>query len=150
MDADIEVREFENLGWWKYQMSELDTLSIGKEKFARDMAYRTKGYVKYLVDSYKSELLKEEENLEENLFLNILSTIVDKKDFESYRKVISLCAQDQDYETALFYLERMLKNGYKDLNALYTIEGTLALRMSKNYNKLIKKHLGTSKYFFSN
>ncbi|MBG6132494.1 hypothetical protein IWQ47_003534 [Aquimarina sp. EL_43] len=149
MEEDIEVKEFENLGWWKYQMSELDTLILGKEKLARYMAYRMKGYVKYLVDSYKNQLLKEEENLEENLFLNILSTLVDKKDFESYRKVISLSAQDQDNETALFYLEQMLKNGYKDLNALYTIEGTLALKMSEKYNKLIKKYLGNSKYFFS-
>ncbi|WP_109097716.1 hypothetical protein [Aquimarina sp. AU58] len=149
MEEDIEVQEFENLGWWKYQMSELDTLILGKEKLARHMAYRMKGYVKYLVDSYKNQLIKEEENLEGNLFLNILSTIVDKKDFESYRKVISLSAQDQDNETALFYLEQMLKNGYKDLNALYTIEGTLALKMSEKYNKLIKKYLGNSKYFFS-
>lgn len=108
-----------------------------------------KGYVRYLVDSYKNELPEKEENLEENLFLNILSTIVDKKDFESYRKIISLSAQDQDNETALFYLEQMLKNGYKDLNALYTIEGTLALRISKKYNELVKKYLGNSKYFFS-
>lgn len=79
MEEDIEVKEFENLGWWKYQMSELDTLILGKEKLARYMAYRMKGYVKYLVDSYKNQLLKEEENLEENLFLNILSTLVDKK-----------------------------------------------------------------------
>lgn len=63
--------------------------------------------------------------------------------------MISLSAQDQDNETALFYLEQMLKNGYKDLNALYTIEGTLALKMSEKYNKLIKKYLGNSKYFFS-
>ncbi|PKV52366.1 hypothetical protein ATE84_4478 [Aquimarina sp. MAR_2010_214] len=150
MDEDVEITEFENLGWWKYQMSELDTLVTGKEKYARQMAYRMKGYVKYLVDSYKSELPKEEENLEENLFLNILSTIVDEKDFESYRNVISLSARDQDNETALFYLEQLLKNGYKDLDALYTIEGTLALRISKKYNKLVKKYLGNSKYFFSN
>ncbi|WP_024772131.1 hypothetical protein [Aquimarina macrocephali] len=149
MEEDIGVKEFENLGWWKYQMSELDTLILGKEKHARHMGYRMKGYVRYLVDSYKNELPEKEENLEENLFLNILSTIVDKNDFESYRKIISLSAQDQDNETALFYLEQMLKNGYKDLNALYTIEGTLALRLSKKYNELVKKYLGNSKYFFS-
>ncbi|RKM92427.1 hypothetical protein D7036_22825, partial [Aquimarina sp. BL5] len=77
----------------------------------------------------------------------ILSTIVDKNDFESYRKIISLSAIDQDNATALFYLEKMLQNGYKELESLYNIEGTLALRISKEYNNVIKKYLKTSKYF---
>ena len=54
---------------------------------------------------------------------------------------------DNDYPTALFYLEEMLKNGFKDLNALYEIEGTLGLKFSREYNWIIKKYLGKSRYF---
>ncbi len=150
LEEDIEGEDFENLGWWKYQISQVDTLIQNKEKYAHNMGLRAKKYLKFLVDSYKVELEKNNKNLIKKMFLNILSTIADEQDFESYKKVISLSAQDQDYETALFYLERMLQNGYKDIDGLYTIEGTLALKLSKEYNKLIKKHLGTSKYFFSN
>ncbi len=151
LEEDVEIEDFENLGWWKYQMSLVDTLVQNKEKYAHDTGLRAKGYLKYLVDAYKAELLKDNNKyLVKRLFLNILSTIVDEQDFESYKKIISLSAQDQDYETALFYLEKMLQNGYKDVDALYVIEGTLALKLSKEYNELIKKYLGTSKYLFSN
>lgn len=149
LEEDVEVEDFKNLGWWKYQMSLVDTLIQNKEKYAHNMGLRTKGYLKSLVDNYKGELNKDNIYLEKRMFLNILSTIIDKQDFESYKIIIALSAQDQDYETALFYLEKMLQNEYKDIDGLYTIEGTMALRFSKKYNELIKKHLGTSKYFFS-
>ncbi|MBQ4820388.1 hypothetical protein [Aquimarina sp. MMG016] len=148
IEEDVEVIAYDNLGWWQYQMSEMDTLIKSKERYASAMGYRVKGYVKYLVNELKTTLPKKEINVEKRMFLNILSTIIDKKDFESYRTVISLSAQDQDYNTALFYLNELLQNGYKDIDALYTIEGTLALKLSKEYNGLIKKHLGTARYFF--
>ncbi|WP_128755286.1 hypothetical protein [Aquimarina sediminis] len=149
MDEDVEVLDYENLGWWKYQVSLLDTLISGKEKFARKMGHRVKGYLKYLASEYKKSTLDEKGGFEEQLYLNILCTVVDAKDFDSYLKIISLCAQDQDSETALFYLKELLKNEFKDLDALYTIEGTLALKLSKDYNKLVKQYLGKSKYLVS-
>ncbi len=150
LDIDVKEKKFENLGWWKYQILELDSLQQKKEKYAHNMAYRTKGYMKYLVDTYKKVVSTTNNNLEERLLLNILSTIIDKKDFMSYLEVISLSAADQDKETALFYLEQLLENGYNDFNRLYSIEGTLSIRMSEEYNRMIKKYLGKSKYFFSN
>ncbi len=149
IEEDIEEERYENMGWWQYQISTLDTLSQSKERYAYAMASRMKGYLKQLVDSFKISYTKDTKNLEKRMFLNILSTVIDKKDFESYKSIISLSTQDQDYQTALFYLERMLQNGYKDLDSLYTIEGTLAIKMTRDYNKLIEKYLGTSKYFFS-
>ena len=41
----------------------------------------------------------------------------------------------------------MLKNGYKEVDSLYEIEGTLGLKITKDYNWLIKKYLGESRYF---
>ncbi len=149
LDEDVELNSYENLDWWQYQVSELDSLVTKKEKYASAMGYRMKGYLTHLVHEYKMTHVEERKNFEKILFLNILSTIVDKKDFDSYRTIISMSAVDQDYETALFYLEKLLQNGYQDFEKLYDIEGTLALKMSKEYNKLIKKHLGKSKFFFS-
>ncbi len=149
MEEDIAEKKYENLGWWHYQIAELDTLQTKKEKYASDMVFRVKGFLKNLVNSNKATLSGKRKDFEKRMFLNILSTIIDKKDYESYKKVISLSAQDQDHETALFYLEKLLENGFKDMDALYDIEGTLPLRITKEYNKLIKKYLGSSKYFFS-
>ncbi|MDH7444496.1 hypothetical protein [Aquimarina sp. 2201CG14-23] len=147
LEEDVEFSQYENLGWWQYRMNELDTLIVSNEKYATNMAFRIKGYLKNLIKEYKKEdKTKEEQVLDQKIFLNVLSTIVDKEDFESYRNVISFSAMDQDYETALFYLEKMLQHGFKDIEQLYVIEGTLALKLSKEYNELIKKYLGTSKY----
>ncbi len=146
---DIQTLNYENLGWWQYQVEELDPLLSSKEKYESAMASRVLGYLKNLVIDYKNNQVVNDKTLEKRMFLNILSIIIDKKDYESYLKVISLSALDEDYETALFYLEKLLQNGYKDFDQLYAIEGTLAIKMTKDYNQLIKKHLGKSKYFFS-
>ncbi len=149
MEEDVVGKQYDNLGWWQYQVSLLDTLVSRKEKYGSNMAFRMKGYLKYLIKNYEVALTEKQEDFEKRMLLNVLGTIVDKKDFEFYSTIISLSAQDQDYETALFYLEKLLVNGFKDIDALYNIEGTLALKISRDYNKLIKKHLGSSKYLFS-
>ncbi|SHJ56169.1 hypothetical protein [Aquimarina spongiae] len=148
-EEDIALLNYSNLGWWQYEMSKLDTLIAKKEKYGHDMAIRVKRYVNAIINNYKITAIKENVNLEAQLFLNIFSTIVNKEDFDSYKKIISLSARDLDNETALFYLEKMLQNGYRDFDALYEIEGTLALKITKKYNELIEKYLGNSKYFFS-
>ncbi|WP_299437916.1 hypothetical protein [uncultured Aquimarina sp.] len=147
LEEDIDLRQYNNLGWWQYRMEELDKLAKNEEKYASDMVLRIKGFLKNTLFVYKKEVPKDKKEIDRKIFLNILSTIVDKNDFESYRNIISLCVTDGDNETALFYLEKMLKSGYKDAESLYTIEGTLALRISKEYNNIIKKYLGSSKYF---
>ncbi len=151
IDEDVQTENYENLGWWTFEASKLDTLIVKKEHYEQRMGYRMKGYLGRLVEKYKTDQLTEVKgnNLEKKFFLYILSTIVNKKDYESYKKIISLSAQDQDNKTALFYLEKMLQNGFQDIESLYTIEGTMALKISKEYNKLIEKYLGRSKYFFS-
>ncbi|MEB3344593.1 hypothetical protein U6A24_03920 [Aquimarina gracilis] len=149
LEEDMVEKKYENLGWWHYQMSELDSILVKKEKYAKDMVHRVKGFLKHSINDYKTKLSHKPKDFEKKIFLNILSTIVDKKDYNSYFSIISLSTQDMDYETALFYLEKLLENDFKDLDALYNIEGTLPLRITKEYNNLIKKHLGSSRYFFS-
>ncbi|MBP2833479.1 hypothetical protein J8281_14890 [Aquimarina sp. U1-2] len=148
IEEDIRGVFYENMGWWQYQMTELDSIYKKDGLYSQNMVGRVKGYLKNTLSTYKSKLAKKPKNFEKRMFITILSTIVDHKDYESYKEIISLSAQDQDNTTALFYLERLLKNGYEHFEALYQIKGTLALRMSKEYNALIKKYLGKSKYFF--
>jgi len=147
LEEDVALNQYDNLGWWQYKMSVLDELRKSNEKYASNMVYRIKGFLKYMLSAYKKDTSKHKDELDKKMFLNILSTIVDTQDYQSYKNIISLSAIDQDNETAIFYLEKMLQNGYKDMAQLYTIEGTLALRVSKTYNMMIKKYLGTSKYF---
>ncbi|KAA1246038.1 hypothetical protein [Aquimarina sp. RZ0] len=147
LEEDVEFKQYENLGWWQYRVEELNKLIATRERHSSNMAIRILGYLKDLISQYKiKSTTKKEKVIDKKIFLNVLSTIIDPQDFDSYKAIMYLSSIDQDKQTALFYLEKMLQNGYKDIEGLYTIEGTLALKISREYNALVKKYLGTSKY----
>jgi len=73
-------------------------------------------------------------------------TIVDKNDPDAYLSIVKLAGHDGDAETAMLYLEDLLKTGYKDFNKLYEIEGILDLQMSTEFNLLIEEYGGEAKY----
>jgi len=135
---DVRNSYFDNLGWWNSQMAELDAKvdSTAINPLERKAAKRLKGYVKNSV-----------EGRWQKLFVNVLRTLVDPKNYKAYLNTISFSTREGDDNAALFYLEELLKNGFTDLEALYAIEGTSALRISKEYNAVIKQYLGRSKYY---
>lgn len=143
---DVSTSNFENLGWWNYQILQLDQYTKGINEAEVAMGYRLKSLLRELAKTQCRTFQETETDLEQELFANMLLTIFDQNDFEAYKKVISLSAIDGDFNSSLFYLEEMLKNGYSDLESLYEIEGTLALKMTPEFNTLVKKHLGSSKF----
>lgn len=147
-NEDVATANFENLGWWNYQKLQLEALAGGDNEAEADMAQRLLGMLNELARSKRAELeAAPNASLEARLLANMLQTIFDPENFEAYKRVISLSARDGDYDTALFYLEEMLKHGYENMDELYELEGTLALRMTYDYNWLIKKYLGSSRYY---
>lgn len=146
-NQDIATANFANLGWWNYQKMELQKLAEGEDKAEAAMALRLIDLLERLSEEKLVEVEREDLPLESRLLAYMLTTVFDQQNFDAYKKIISLSTMDNDYSTALFYLEEMLKNGYKDLESLYEIEGTLGLKLSREFNWIIKKYLGTSRYF---
>ena len=66
--------------------------------------------------------------------------------YTAYLDIISLAAIDGDDNTAYFYLEELLKQGYDDYEALYSIPKTELLRIKPTYNELVESYLGKSKF----
>ncbi|WP_299898792.1 hypothetical protein [uncultured Aquimarina sp.] len=147
LNEDAASNQYDNLGWWQYKMEELEKLSSNNEPYAKAMKERIQKFLIHVIANYKNELSDTKKEIDKKIFLNILSTIINKKDFKSYKNIISLSARDEDNQTALFYLEKMLEQGYKEMDSLYAIEGTLTLRISKEYNMIVKKYLGSSKFY---
>jgi len=112
-----------------------------------EMAYRLEGLLQFLAKTTFQELSEANAHIDKLIFTAILQTIFDRENPEGYRSIISLSAGDGDYETALLYLEDLLKTGYKEMDLLYNIPGTLDLKLSPEYNALIKKYLGESRYY---
>lgn len=146
LEEDIRTANFENLGWWNYQKNQLDSLAQKKTAESK-MALRLKDFINEYVALKRQDMSKTRVPLESRLIANMIQTIFDPRAFDAYRNIISLSAQDNDFPTAYFYLEEMLKHGYKDMEKLYNIEGTLGLRLTPEYNQLIESYLGESKFY---
>ncbi|MBU2996895.1 alpha/beta hydrolase [Cellulophaga baltica] len=144
---DVLTYNFNNLGWWKYQSEEIEKFIADNDAQVSNMGKRLSGFVDYLVDS-NLKTLNGEENLDEEglLFLWMLNTIIHPNDFQAYKNIISYSAKHEDYDTALFYLEELLKAGYKNKESLYTIENTALLKITPEYNVLINKYLKGARY----
>lgn len=145
LEEDIYTENFDNLGWWNYQKIQLDSLSARGGAEGK-MAKRIQNYVSELAVTHYAQLEENHASLEKKLLANMIATIFDPKNYPAYRKIITLSAQDNDFGTALFYLEEMLKHGYRNFDEVYNIEGTLGLKLTPEFNSLIEKYLGRAKF----
>ncbi|HKL36370.1 MAG TPA: hypothetical protein VJ899_08775 [Salegentibacter sp.] len=147
MDSDVVTSNFENIGWWAAQVEELKE---NEEKFTgpkQKKASRLLGFLDNLSETYYNNYVNSRANARSKVFVSILRTIFDKKDPEAYLNIIKIAGHDGDHQTALLYLEDLLKTGFNDMEALYDIEGILDLKLSKAYNEKIREYLGEAKYY---
>jgi hypothetical protein len=147
LEEDILAYNYNNLGWWKYQMDELAKYEKRLNVYEKKMGRRLKSFVNALIadniDFIKAQTSINEEAL---LFLWMVNTITDVKKYDSYLKIISLSSKVEDYGTALFYLEELLKAGYSNTEELYALENTALLRIAPEFNELVAKYLKNARY----
>jgi hypothetical protein len=147
LEEDVLTYNYNNLGWWKYQMEKLEEYEKNPNSYEKQMGRRLKGYLNALIadniDIINAETPVDEEALN---FLWMLNTITDAKSYQSYLNVISYSAKIEDYGTALFYLEELLKNGFTDQEVLYTLEHTALFRIMPEFNKVVAKYLKDARY----
>jgi len=147
MEEDVYTHNFNNLGWWKHQMGEIDKFVSGTKIFEKQMGHRLKGYVNALAED-NIHLVSSDEVVDEDalVFLYMLKTILEPDNYEFYLKTISLSAKNDDFGTSLFYLEELLKNGFKDKEKLYSLENTALFRITPEFNKVVSKYLKDARY----
>ncbi|WP_373059844.1 hypothetical protein [Zunongwangia sp. H14] len=148
LENDLATANFDNIGWWAYQIDELHRIEKEGSMAEVQMATRLEGFLKSVTRQRYLSIVKDRNiNINTKIFTSVLRTVLDKQDPEAYLEIISLAGHDGDYDTALLYLEDLLKTGFDDFEALYTIPGILDLQLSPEYNNLINKYLGRSKYY---
>lgn len=147
LEEDIATYNYNNLGWWIYQMEELKKYDASKIVAEREMGKRLLGYINALIED-NLDMLKAAARLDQEALslLWMLKTITDPKDYSYYLNIISHSAKTEDYGTALFYLEELLKNGYTDKLALYSLENTALLRITPEFNEIVAKYLQEARY----
>lgn len=146
---DMSNSYFNNLGWWSYQMDELDMQidSTDNAMIKRKSAMRLKRFVQSEVEVQYKILKRKDTKIEQLLFANVLRSLVNPNNQDAFIQSISLSAREGDVNATLFYLEELLKTGYTNYEALYNIPYTTAARISKEWNDIIKAYLGKSKYY---
>ena len=147
LEEDVLTANYNNLGWWNYQMSQLKEYQASKVKEEQHMAARLKGYLNALIADYIDVIYDQEVvDREALLFAWMLKTITAPKDYRYYLEIISESARVEDFGTALFYLEELLKNGYTDKNSLYELPHSALLRITTEFNKIIAKYFEDPRY----
>lgn len=147
LEEDLFAKSFENVGWWSQQFKQIKDLQKSDIQAEVEMGYRMEDYLQTYAHNRFRELKADKAGIDRLILISILRTIFDKDNPEGYFSIISLSAQDGDYYTSLLYLEDLLKTGYDELEDLYDIPGTLDLKLSPEFNELVKKYLGESKYY---
>lgn len=147
LEEDVITYNYNNLGWWSYQMDELAKYEKSTSVFERQMGKRLVGFLNALIadniDAVKGDVPVDEEAL---TFLWMINTISDAKNPTPYLKVISNSARVEDFSTSLFYLEELLKRGYTNKKELYNLEHTAILRLTPEFNELVAKYLKEARY----
>jgi hypothetical protein len=144
---DLSALNYNNLGWWNYQMEELKKYDKKLDPFEQQMGKRLLGYLNALIeDNIDIEKEYPVVNDEALSFLWMLKTITEPKAYSYYLNIISDSSKYEDFGTALFYLEELLKNGYEDKARLYSLEHTALLRIMPEFNAIVNKYLKGSRY----
>jgi hypothetical protein len=141
LEEDISSYNFDNLGWWDYKIQGMDSLVGSNKKHQRQLGKRLKGYTKALFNE-NIRLLEEEKPIDEEalVLLHMLKVLVDPKDYDTYLKIIANSAKIEEHETALFYLEELLINGFTDYYRLDSLPDTGLFRIKKEYRELLSKY----------
>ena len=153
---DLDTRNFENLGWWQYQYNYYNTIA---SKDSTNLSQRETIVVEYARNTIvlMVSMLRRSYDIEANrpaairdipavVFLLMLRTVVNPLDYAAYLALISYSSKMEDYGTALFYLEALLENGYKDLDTLSVLPETGLLRIMPEYQALLEVYLNKGLY----
>ena len=147
LEEDLATYNYNNLGWWIYQMGELKKYDNSKIEAEREMGKRLLGYVNALIED-NLDIVNSGSQVDHEVLslLWMLKTITEPADYSYYLKIIANSAQMEDYGTSLFYLEELLKKGYTDKAELYSLENTALLRITPEFNEIVAKYLKDARY----
>lgn len=159
LSLDVGTANFENLAYWDQKIQDLEAAAQNAYKSSEAIvAQRLLGFLNASVKAYiksveeyntptsDSSVVKKKESIDKRMYPHILMTFLQPDNADSYMRLISLAAEDNDSNTAYFYLEELLRTGYRDYDAIYEIPETDVIKISPAYNEIVKTYFFKSKY----
>lgn len=145
LQEDIETADMDQVGFWDNEVKNIDNFSKSKGREGENMAERLKSFASILAFEL-SKQYNEEEHINNLLYANVVQVIMKPDNYEAYFKILQYATKKSEYAMALFYLEELLKNSFKDSDQLNSLEGTALLRIMPEYNETLEKYGLESRY----
>lgn len=148
LEEDVLNFNLDNLGWWRHQLETISRYKGSDSPEDQRLGMRLEGYLRALADDYIriARTAGKQPDDDALVLLHMLKTLIDPGIPANYLEVVSLASKYDDFGTALFYLEELLKTGYADREKLYNLEHTALLRISPEFNTLVEKYLEGARY----
>ncbi|MBC9795677.1 acetylxylan esterase [Sinomicrobium weinanense] len=139
LGEDISAGNIGQLPSWEEEIIALEKLEKGKNQAKAKMARRLKNMLKSVVlETIPS--LDEEKDIDKLLFVNAFVVLLDPEQEEAYFNILKYSVEKSEYGMALFYLEKLLQTGFKDVKKLNEDEDISLLRIQPEYNDILRDY----------
>src|SRR5690606_1645313 len=139
LQEDIEAANMDQIGFWDNEVNNIENFAKSKGREGENMAERLKSFANILAFEF-SKQYNEEEHINNLLYANVVQVIMKPDNYDPYFKILRYATKKSEYAMALFYLEELLKNGFKDSDRLNSLEGIALLRIMPEYNETLEKY----------
>ncbi|UOB16772.1 alpha/beta hydrolase [Abyssalbus ytuae] len=141
LKEDIETANTKQIGFWDNEVENIQKFVKGKGIEGEKMEKRLRTFVTLVAKEIAAPYLEnEDKHIDNLLYANEVQVIMSPRNYEPYFYILKYATKKSEYPMALFYLEEMLKNGFKDSEKLNQFEGISLLRISPEYNELLEKY----------
>lgn len=140
LPQDVASGDLESMGYWQQQVDSIKmNLLTSPTIEMKNLGVRLQGFLNIacseLISTYSGA-----DQLDNRLYIAILQTLIDEKNYDAYLKVLNYTVQKSEYGMALYYLEQMLKNGFTETQLLDAQKGIVLLRIQPEYNELLESY----------
>ncbi|WP_335965543.1 alpha/beta hydrolase [Galbibacter sp. PAP.153] len=140
LPSDINSGELESLAYWEDEINTLNKEYVNSANLQKQkMGKRVLSFLNVLPTELE-EKYNENDGLDNLLYINIFKTLANPKDYSAYITVMRYTVTKGEYGMALYYLEKMLDNGFKDTERLNNEDGIALLRIQPEYNELLDSY----------
>ncbi|MGS2763728.1 acetylxylan esterase [Sinomicrobium sp. M5D2P9] len=138
LSDDLSNGNVGQLPSWEEEMLSLEKIEKGDNRARTKMAKRLKNMLKAVMEETIPTL--DSTHTDRLLFANAFMVLLDPGREDAYLEVLRYSVKKSEYGMALFYLEQLLNQGFKDVNKLNSIEGIALLRILPEYNDILEEH----------
>lgn len=145
LKEDVASGNLAPLGFWEEELKKLTEIAKNGKEADQKMVKRLKSTIAIATIEFSSAFT-EKDHLNNLIFGNILLTMVYPENAPAYLQIIRLASKKGEYGMALYYLEELLKTGFKDVDELDALSDVGLLRISPEYNEILEKYGIKSRY----